>query len=113
MKITNYRDIEANEVEEGAMNVTIRQLITTDSGAENFTMRMFEMQPEGSTPLHDHDWEHEVFILEGKGAVVAGGKDNPFREGDAIFVAPKEKHQFKNTGQAVVRFVCLIPRENC
>lgn len=38
-------------------------------GAENFAMRLFEIQPRGYSPLHQHDWEHEVFILEGKGAV--------------------------------------------
>jgi quercetin dioxygenase-like cupin family protein len=33
-------------------------------------MRHFEIQPRGQTSKHSHDWEHEVFIIEGKGLVI-------------------------------------------
>jgi mannose-6-phosphate isomerase-like protein (cupin superfamily) len=29
--------------------------------------------------------------------------------GSSIFVPPMEEHQFTNTGDEVLRFVCLIP----
>jgi hypothetical protein len=29
--------------------------------------------------------------------------------GYTVFVAPMEEHQFTNTGEEVLRFVCLIP----
>ena len=50
---------------EGAKDVEIRWLISKEDGAENFAMRMFELQPGGHTPLHTHPHEHEVFIVEG------------------------------------------------
>ena len=78
-------------------------------GAENFAMRFFEMEPEGCSPFHSHPWEHEVFILEGEGVVVGGEEERKFRTGDVIFVPPNEKHQFKNTGETTVKFLCLIP----
>jgi len=88
---------------------TKRWLITKDMGAENFAMRFFEMEPEGYSPFHSHPWEHEVFILEGEGIVVGGGEERKFRTGDVIFVPPNEKHQFRNTGETTVKFLCLIP----
>ena len=35
---------------------------------------MFEIAPEGYSPLHIHKWEHEVFILEREGVVVTEGE---------------------------------------
>lgn len=110
MKVINYRDIKGDVVtEEGAVGATIRWLITKDDGAKNFSMRHFEIEPGGSTPRHQHDWEHEVFILGGEGVVVRGGEDVPLKEGDFVFVPPGEEHQFRNTSDSVLAFICLIP----
>ena len=109
MKILHYRDVEAKDADEGASKLKVRWLITKDMGAENFAMRFFEMEPEGYSPFHSHPWEHEVFILEGEGIVVGGGEERKFRTGDVIFVPPNETHQFKNTGETTVKFLCLIP----
>ncbi|MDH5459671.1 MAG: cupin domain-containing protein [Candidatus Bathyarchaeota archaeon] len=109
MKIFNYRDVEAKNAEEGASKLKVRWLITKDIGAENFAMRLFEMEPGGYSPLHNHLWEHEVFILEGEGIVVGEGEERKFRAGDVIFISSNEKHQFKNTGMKTVKFLCLIP----
>jgi len=109
MRIFRWRDVEAQKAEEGAEGVNVRWLLTKDHGAENFYMRLFEMEPEGHTPLHSHPWEHEVFILEGEGVVLGGGKDAEFHKGDVIFIPAGETHQFRNSGKETVRFLCLIP----
>lgn len=109
MKIFPWRSIEAQKAEEGAKGVTVRWLLNKDQGAENFYMRLFEMEPDGHSPLHSHPWEHEIFILEGNGLVTGGGKEMPFSEGDVIFLPPGEEHQLRNSGKDTVRFLCLIP----
>ena len=110
MKIIRSTEIPAAPVTmEGARGATIRELITDREGAPTFAMRMFEVEPGGHTPLHDHDWEHEVFILEGAGQLVLADGAHPFAAGDAVFVPAGEQHQFSNTGQATLRFRCLIP----
>jgi quercetin dioxygenase-like cupin family protein len=109
MEIIHSNDVELKDAGEGASGLKVRWLITKDIGAENFAMRLFEMNPGGHSPLHSHDWEHEVFVLEGEGVVVAGSEEIEFKAGDAIFVPPNEKHQFKNTGKKLVKFLCLVP----
>ncbi len=109
MKVFHYRDVKAEDAEEGASKLKVRWLITKDMGAENFAMRLFEMKPGGYSPLHSHPWEHEVFILEGEGLVVSEEEERKFRAGDVIFIPPNERHQLKNTGQKTVKFLCLIP----
>ena len=63
----------------------------------------------GYTPLHEHEWEHQVFILKGNGSVFDGQTARPFQEGDVIFVPGGERHQFKNGGQTPAQILCLIP----
>lgn len=109
MKIFHYNEIEAMEAEDGASKLKVRWLITKKTGAENFAMRLFEMEPDGHSPLHSHPWEHEVFILEGEGLLVGVEEEKRFVEGDVIFIAPNENHQLKNTGEKTVKFLCLIP----
>jgi len=50
-----------------------------------------------------------VFILEGEGVATDGEKDFKIKSGTVVYVAPEEKHQFKNTGSETLKFLCLIP----
>ena len=110
MKIEKSSSINKRAVEvEGAKDVEIRWLISKDDGAENFAMRMFELQPGGFTPLHEHRHEHEVFVIEGEGIFVFEGKEHPFNREYVIFVPPNKQHQFRNRGSSVLRLLCLIP----
>ena len=110
MKHIHFTDIPAEvPKEEGVKDTTIRWLITKKDGAENFTIRLFEMQPGGHTPLHQHDWEHEVFIVKGSGELRDKVQARPLKQGDAIFVKPMEWHQFANAGPDVLQFLCAIP----
>ena len=111
MKILHYSEVEAKDADEGASKLRVRWLITKDMGAENFAMRLFEIEPGGYSPFHSHPWEHEVFILEGEGVVVGANEERSCKPGDAIFVPPNEKHQFKNNGGKTLKFLCLVPHK--
>ena len=110
MKHVHYSEVELEEPkEQGIKDVMVRWLISKKDGAENFAMRLFEIGPEGHTPLHQHDWEHEVFILGGTGVTRSKIKDAPFKKGDVFFIPPTEWHQFVNTGKETMKLLCLIP----
>lgn len=110
MKVEKSASIAKKPVNvEGAQGVEIRVLISKDDGAPNFAMRMFEVQPGGHTPLHRHPHEHEVFVLEGTGTLVHEGKEYRFARENVIFVPGNDEHCFKNAGNSVLRFLCLVP----
>jgi quercetin dioxygenase-like cupin family protein len=110
MKIEKSSDISKSPVvDEGAKDVEIRWLISREHGAPNFAMRMFELQPGGHTPLHTHSQEHEVFILDGEGTFVFEGQQHPFGAEYVIFVPPNKEHRFVNTGDSLLRMLCVIP----
>ncbi len=104
----HYKEVESQKVEE-AKDTYVRWLIAEKEGAKNFFMRMFEVYAGGTTPFHSHSHEHEVFILEGEGELFYDGKKFPLREGQFIFIAPNKEHQFINTGEGILRFLCIIP----
>ena len=110
MKHVHYTKIELEEPsEEGIKDTKVRWLISKNDGAKNFAMRIFEIQPGGHTPLHQHNWEHEVFVLEGNGVARDREKQESFKQGDIFFIPPMEWHQFVNTGKEILKFICLIP----
>lgn len=109
MKVFTFSDVEAKEADEGASKLKVRWLITKEMGAPNFAMRLFEMEPNGNSPLHMHPWEHEVFILEGEGIVVAKDGEKKIKAGSVIFIAPNELHQIKNNSKKILKFLCLVP----
>ncbi|MEX0777730.1 MAG: cupin domain-containing protein [Phycisphaeraceae bacterium] len=96
----------------GAAGVCMRLMIGRQDGAPNFSMRMFEVNPGGHTPLHQHNYEHEVLVIEGSGQVVSGiggSTIRPVQAGHVVFVPANEMHQFRNTGAAPFKFMCLVP----
>jgi len=109
MRVFPYTNVEAKDADEGASKLKVRWLITKEMGAPSFAMRLFEMEPEGNSPLHTHPWEHEVFVLKGKGVVVGERGEERIVPGNVVFVAPNELHQFKNTGKTTLMFLCLVP----
>lgn len=110
MKHVHYNDVELEvPKEKGIKEVKVRWLISKKDDADNFAMRLFEIKPDGYTPLHQHDWEHEVFVLEGNGVIKNKIGEEPFKQGDVIFVLPMEWHQFVNAGKETLKFLCLIP----
>ena len=106
MKAFNYVDVEPTEERPGVLR---RVVIGAKDGAPNSIMRVFDVAPGSSSPGHSHRWEHEVYILSGKGVVKGSTGESELEEGVVVFVEPDEPHRFVNTGDDTLRFVCVIP----
>jgi quercetin dioxygenase-like cupin family protein len=110
MIIRDYQEVIAEPVTDaGANKAKVRRVIGEKDGAEKFFMRVFDLEPGGYTPLHQHPWEHEMFVCGGKGSVVKAGKEVSLIPGSVVFIPPNEEHQIKNTSQETFTFICLIP----
>jgi quercetin dioxygenase-like cupin family protein len=110
MKVLHYEEVEQQPVHrEDASGCQVRWLLGERDGAPNFALRQFEVAPGGYTPRHSHPYEHEVFVLEGQGVVVEGDREHAFGPGTVMLVKPDELHQFRNTGDRPLKFLCLIP----
>ncbi len=67
MRVNHYTDTPAESA--GVPGVTVRWVIRESDGAPHFAMRVFEVEPGKASPFHTHGWEHEVFVLSGRGHV--------------------------------------------
>ena len=110
MKVKRTDEVDQSPVTmEGAAGCRVRWLVGEQDRAPNFAMREFELDPGGHTPRHFHPYEHEIYVLQGEGAIVDSDQERPLRPGDVVYVAPDDVHQFRNTGRGPFRMLCLIP----
>lgn len=111
MIVRYFSEVENKKIEiEGALGVNKRVLVGEADGAPNFIMRMFTINPGGNTPFHTHNWEHEVYILSGKGQLRQSDGVLNIGPGYVVLVLPNEEHGFVNTGQEDLVFLCSIPK---
>jgi len=98
MIVRNYRRVTAEPVlkEPG---VTVRWLVSELDETPRYALRLYEMDPGCATTAHTHYWEHQVFVLAGRGAVITGGEEAPLEEGDMVYIPPGDRHQFVNRGR--------------
>jgi quercetin dioxygenase-like cupin family protein len=110
MKITHYSEAESKKFQsEAVKGVTGRVVVGKADGAKHFCMRVFEIDKDGFSPRHSHDWEHEIFIHAGKGEAFNQGKWIPVEPGYVLFIPSDTEHQIRNTGDSPLIFICLIP----
>ena len=90
-----------------AARTTVRQLLTPEGDYRQCEIKLFEMQPDGYSPLHKHPSEHKVLIIEGEGIVFDGKKEASIQSGDVISITSNEQHQFKNTKAKSLKFLAI------
>ena len=110
MFVRHESDVQPADLsaEHDLKGVELRPLITQKDGAENFAMRLFRLEPGGYTPFHSHEWEHEVFVLEGEGKVIGEKESFSLEVGSAAYVPAEERHRFQ-AGERGLVFLCCIP----
>jgi quercetin dioxygenase-like cupin family protein len=107
--------INLDEIPQSGINrvymrgVSIRYLVVEEFGAPNFEMRYFELGKGAKTSHDQHPYEHEVFVLKGKGRMLIKDKEYPLRPNDAILVEPNEVHRFFQEGEQPFGFLCIVP----
>lgn len=106
MYVKNYRDLPIEP--SGVDGLTVRWGINASQGATNFGMRILELEPGKSSSMHQHENEHEVYVLTGSGEVEADDQTHPISEGTVIYIPPNENHQFHNSGTNMMRFVDVV-----
>src|SRR5262249_20138029 len=87
-----------------------RMVLVGDRGERTgFQLRYFEIAPGGYSSLESHQHEHAVVVLRGHGEVRLGDDTHSLAYGDAVYVAPRETHQFRNASASEpFGFLCIV-----
>ena len=111
-KVVSQSSVSISPVDmDGASGVDIQWLVSELDDAPNFFMRRFTVAVEGYTPKHTHSHEHEVYILSGRGKVFIDNDWHNIEENYAVYIPPEIEHQFVNSGDEPLIFLCLVPRK--
>jgi quercetin dioxygenase-like cupin family protein len=89
----------------------IRWLIGRPEGAPNFAMRVIEFDQGAVFETHQHPFEHEIFVIEGQGVAYGPDGEVEMRPGVALYIPPDEPHGYRNLGEGMLRFICVIPHQ--
>jgi quercetin dioxygenase-like cupin family protein len=112
MMLKHVDEVEKEEVDmDGVEGTYIQWIYSKKEGTPDFSMRRFTIKPKGKIPLHDHPWEHEIYILEGSGKIFTEDEEVDVKPGNALYVPVNEPHGYENDGDYDLVFLCLIPNK--
>jgi len=110
MNLKNIHDIPSEEVTMFGSRGTSIQWLWSKDEVPHFALRRFVISPNGEIGIHQHEEEHEIFILSGEGVVFNdSGEEFPIHPQDTLFVPGNEAHGYRNTGNEDLIFLCIIP----
>lgn len=108
--VGNIKDLVAKEVvHPSAFKAAMKVLVSPENGWEDHVMRVVEVEVDGYTPKHNHPWPHINFFIEGSGELMIDGKINKVEPGSFAFVPENALHQFRNKGENIFKFICIVP----
>ncbi len=102
--VKRSEEIEELDLEGGGK---IRWLITHKDGADKYSMRLITIHKGKSTPSHQHDYEHEIFVISGEGETILDGKRYQVNSNDFIFI-PGGIHHVLNA-YSDMKVICVVP----
>ncbi len=112
MIVGNYSDKEnIPQAKFGTTGTGMRELIGPDEGADIFSMRMVSIDAGGQIGMHQHPWEHEIYVVRGNGKAMVEGRADDLVPGVWAWIPPDEIHGFENTGDVPLEFICCIPQK--
>jgi ribulose-bisphosphate carboxylase large chain len=93
--------------------ITRRELVGKRGESPRFHVRYFELAPGGYSTLEEHEHEHAVIPIRGRGEVQFGCYIYQVGFGDVLYVSPSDPHQFRNPEGATepFGFLCVVNAE--
>jgi quercetin dioxygenase-like cupin family protein len=109
--LVNAANVLSEKLEKGAEKTHVQYLIDERQGSDRFALRLYTIQKGGHTPLDQHPYEHYVYVLSGWGLLrQSKNSKSPLTElkaKDAIFIPSNAVHQFSNTHDEPLVFLCV------
>ncbi len=88
-----------------AKGVISQPLVLRERGSTSLTMGISTFEPGAAIPLHTHNVEEAITILEGEAVAIIDGHEYVVRPYDTTFVPPGVPHCFRNESARQMRFL--------
>ena len=87
--------IDSLPVVERGNGIRTTPLVTKEIGAKHITTGLTRFPPGAKVPLHSHNCDEQVTILEGQAEAEIDGQRHRLRPFDTTLVAADKPHRFK------------------
>lgn len=112
MIVGNTKELQGKVIESDLVqDVSMKVLVSPKEGWEGHVMRVFDVGAGGHTPKHSHPWPHINYVISGTGQVMIDGVVHKLSPGSYAYVPSDTIHQFQNTSDDTLSFICIVPEE--
>jgi mannose-6-phosphate isomerase-like protein (cupin superfamily) len=103
---TIIKTASVRRLDRGGAVLTTPLITTSSAGGENLITSGMSVYPVGSgAPLHSHNCDEHVTILEGEAEVVVNGEVTKLERFDTTYVPSPLPHLFRNIGDCPLRIL--------
>ena len=86
-----------------------QRLVTYETGAQNISSGVTRFEPGAKIPLHYHNVEEQVTIIEGEAVAIIDGERHVLRAYDTTYVPAGTPHHFMNESDAPMAILYVYP----
>jgi putative monooxygenase len=86
-----------------------QRLVTHEVGAAQLTSGVTRFMPGGKIPLHYHNVEEQVTVIEGEAVAIVAGERVVLHPYDTTYVAAGVPHHFMNESDAPAAILWIYP----
>ena len=108
MNVVTVIKVDGVRVLDRGGGITSIPLITRDSDATAQITTGMSTYPKGTgAPLHTHNCDEQVTLLEGLGEVEINGVVTRLAQYDSTYIAAGQQHAFRNAGEAPLKILWI------
>ena len=86
-----------------------QRLVTHETGAQNLSTGVTRFDPGAKIPLHYHNVEEQVTIIEGEALAIIDGERHNLHTYDTTYVPAGVPHHFMNESAAPMAILYIYP----
>ena len=86
-----------------------QRLVTHETGAQNISSGLTRFEPGAKIPLHYHNVEEQVTIIEGEAVGIIDGERHVLKAYDTTYVPAGVPHHFMNESDAPMAIMWIYP----
>ena len=106
-RISIIKAAEVKSLKRGSGIVTV-PLVTHQSADNPIFTTGISTYPQGQgAPLHSHNCDEQVTLLEGQGEVEVDGKVTSLKPFDSTYIPGGHQHAFRNTGNTPMKILWI------
>lgn len=106
MPIIKHDDAKSGEVFPG---VSTRYIVNRETGSTSTTVRMATLNAGSRMPLHTHNTEESIVIVEGTFEATVGDEKKTVTPGYTVLVPAGVRHFIANKGSKPGRILAIFP----